>query len=88
MESDPNAKMPFVAPIRAGNLLWLVILAGGFVAVQLYGTPHLRLKYTWNGRDAAPVYYSCDYGGLSFFQLRPSDGRCPLFILAHARKGS
>jgi len=87
MRHNEKGKMPFVAPVRLHNLLWLPIVAGAFAASLIWGTPHLRVKYTWNGRDTSPFYHSCWYWGLSTFQVRPMDGKCPLFVLARTKRG-
>lgn len=77
-------KMPFVVPVRPSNLLWVPVAGLAWAATILWGTPHLRVGYSWNGRAAAPFYQACEYWGVSSFRVRPVDGKCPLVILAHS----
>lgn len=86
LEPDHEAPMPFVAPVRLRNGLWIVVLAGAWLAVTLLGTPHLRVSYRWNGSDRSPVYFACTYWGLASFRTVPADGRCPLVVLARPRR--
>lgn len=85
MQGD-NQKMPFVAPIRPANLIWVFVLAGGWAASQIWGTPHLRVSWEATGRYENPYYRLCHYWGLSMFQIRPLDGRCPVIILSRKRE--
>jgi hypothetical protein len=75
-------KVPFVAPIRLRNLLWLVVLGSAWLAAYQFGTPHLRVRYTWSGPTSFPVYHACTYWGLHSFELVPRHGECPpvLFV--------
>lgn len=75
---------PVVAPIRLRNSLWLFVMGGLWIASQTHGTPHLRVSYRWNGSEKSPHYYACNYWGLTTFRVEPSDGMCPLFVLARA----
>lgn len=77
-----QGKIPFVAPIRPVNLIWIAIVGGVVWAASHYGTPHLRIQYVWSGRSAQPVYHDCFYWGLHPFRLRPSSGECPLVVLS------
>ncbi|MFA5952584.1 MAG: hypothetical protein WC807_20155 [Hyphomicrobium sp.] len=86
MRDDQKGKMPFVAPVRLRNMLWLPVVAGVVATSLIWGTPHVRVQYSWNGLDASPYYHSCRYWGLSTFELRPIDGNCPLFILARTKR--
>lgn len=78
---------PFVAPIRLRNLMWVPVVAGCWAAMELYGTPHLRVRTEWSGRSDAPYYHACDYWGLHEFRVRPSDGVCPMIRLARGAGG-
>jgi hypothetical protein len=75
-------KRPFVAPIRAVNLIWVVVVAGTVWAGYRYGTPHLRIEYVWSGMRSAPVYHACRYWGLHPFRIVPPSGECPAIVLA------
>lgn len=86
MEADKQ-KMPFVAPIRLFNLIWVFVLAGGWTVSLIWGTPHLRVSWEASGRGDSPHYRLCRYWGVSSFQIRPSDGRCPVIILSRKREG-
>jgi len=80
------AKAPFVAPVRAFNMIWLAVVAGVAWAANHCGTPHLRTHYVWSGTRAAPTYHECRYWGLHSFRVRPRNGTCPLFVMAQGRK--
>lgn len=79
-------KVPFVAPVRAINLLWLVIVLTVLWAADRYGTPHLRIEYTWSGSKANPTYHNCAYWGLHSFRIQPASGECPIVVLARPAK--
>lgn len=80
-------EQPFVMPVRLRNLIWVPVLTTIVAAALVFGTPHLRFKYIWNGDERHPVYFECDYVGLHSFTLTPADGKCPVITLAHAPKG-
>jgi hypothetical protein len=84
---SPEDSKPSVAWVRLSNLLWVPILGLAWAAMTVWGTPHLRVSYTWNGRDAAPYYHACEYWGISSFRIRPADGKCPLLVLARSASG-
>ena len=84
MKDSKREAVSFVAPIRPRNLLWIAVLAGAGPMVTLYGTPHLRVRYTYFGKVERPYYETCDYWGIGTFSLRPADGVCPLVVLARA----
>lgn len=86
MEAD-RQRMPFVAPVRAFNLIWVVVLAAGWAAGLVWGTPHLRVSWEASARGDSPHYLLCRYRGVSTFQVRPRDGHCPLILLSRVRKG-
>lgn len=81
-----SERMPATTPIRLRNLLWLPLAGAAWLALEYYGTPHLR--YAWEGFSMgrgpdAPVYFRrCDYVGLHSFRLHPRDGKCPVFMFA------
>lgn len=81
---SPETRMPFVVWVRPGNLLWVPVVGLAWAATALWGTPHLRVSYTWNGRAAAPFYQACEYWGVSSFRVRPVDGKCPLVVLTRS----
>ncbi len=65
----------------------LIKLASLILAVLIfliwYGSPALRVSYTWNGKAYSPYYYRCTYLSLlTGFEPnefpRRGDGRCPL----------
>jgi len=85
-KTDDRERMAFVMPIRPRNLVWIVILACLWGGAEFYGTPHLRIQYTWSGKDERPYYHLCDYWGLSSFRIVPADGVCPLFVLARTKR--
>lgn len=80
------AKAPFVAPVRLVNMLWLPIVLALVWAEHRYGTPHLRVEYTWSGTKAYPTYHDCRYWGLHSFRLNPPAGPCPAILFARASK--
>lgn len=86
METDKQ-KMPFVAPIRPFNLICVLVLAGGWAVNLIWGTPHLRVSWEASGRADNLYYRLCRYWGLTTFQIRPVDGRCPVIILSRKREG-
>jgi len=68
----------------AGLFLWLIVPLGVWLAISLYGTPHVALSYRFhdNGRPHDPrvsrVYVSCDYLGWHGWQTLLADrGTCP-----------
>ena len=71
-----------VAPVRARNLVWVLISGAAYAAASIWGTPHLRIAYRWTGSERFPFYRVCEYWGLARFTLSPSDGRCPVVVLA------
>ena len=75
-------RVPFVAPIRPRNLLWVVVLASLWLAADHYGTPHLLITYSWSGSTARPFYHGCWYWGRHPFRTSPTSGACPLVLLA------
>lgn len=80
-------RVPFVAPLRLRHLVWAPILGSIFVAATVWGTPHLRIRYVWNGNDRAPVYFSCEYWGIDPFSVRNAlGGDCPIVVLARATR--
>jgi len=88
MSDQKRGIVPFVAPVRPRNLLWIAMLGGMWVALEVYGTPHLRVQYTWSGKTDRPYYHVCNYWGLSSFRVHPPNGECPLFVFARTgRKG-
>lgn len=88
MDAHNESCSPFVAPIRLRNLLWVPVLACTWLAATVYGTPHLRVQYSYSGKRETPRYRSCNYWGLSSFRVTPPDGACPLIVLMKTdRKG-
>lgn len=85
---DPVVKPPLVWPVRPRNLIWLPVLGAGVLAAMVFGTPHLRFRYVWNGKADAPLYYSCDYVGLHPFNLQPADGECAVLMLSRGSSGN
>lgn len=79
----PAPKAPFVWPVRPRNFVWVVVVGAVLAAASIFGTPHLRYQYVWNGNPTAPRYFACDYVGLHSFHLEPADGECPVLTLAH-----
>lgn len=79
---EREADIPFVAPVRLRNLLWMPLLGGVVLAGLVFGTPHLRVQYTYRGTYSNPYYLACDYWGLASFRVIPPNGTCPLFVLA------
>lgn len=86
MKADRQG-MPFVAPIRAFNLIWVVVLACGWAVSLIWGTPHLRVSWEASGRVNSPHYLLCRYWGVSAFEVRPRNGRCPVILLSRKREG-
>ena len=85
---ERETRMPFVAPVRLRNLLWIPVLGSIWMAGWVYGTPHLRVQYTYRGTYTRPFYLVCDYWGLTSFRLHPLTGECPVFVLARSRMGA
>lgn len=81
---SPEDSKPSVAWVRPSNLLWVPVVGFIGAATALWGTPHLRVSYSWSSRAAAPFYQACEYWGASSFRVRPADGKCPLVVLAHS----
>lgn len=78
----------FVAPIRLINCLWLIIVGGLWMAANHFGTPHLRIQYTWSGSKSYPTYHACSYWGLHSFRVEGAPLTCPLLVLARASQRS
>lgn len=78
----------WVWPVRPRSMIWLLIVGAVWLAATIYGTPHLRAQYTWNGRDSYPVYYKCWYWGLHSFDTLAFGGHCPLVLLARSTAGA
>lgn len=89
MDSNRSSRdLPFVAPIRLRNLVWLPFVGSVWLATETYGTPHLRAAYSFTGSYSHPYYRRCDYWGLHSFRLIPQDGLCPVVVMARADRRS
>jgi hypothetical protein len=85
MRNEPAKQdAPGVPLIRLKNLLWMPLLAAGWLAIELYGTPHILITYTYRPVAGARYYLSCDYWGVHSFNLKPVDGECPYVLFARA----
>jgi hypothetical protein len=77
----PATKASFVWPVRPHNFIWIAVVGAVLMAASIFGTPHLRYQYVWNGNPDAPRYFACDYVGLHPFHLEPAAGECPTVML-------
>jgi len=74
-----NAKK--VSLFRPMQFIWLgIVVLFGILAV-MFGTPHLRFKYQYEGSRSHPYYLSCQYAGINSQRIIPHDGKCPLVRL-------
>lgn len=71
-------RTPRVPLVRLSQLLWIPILSALWLAVEIYGTPHLRFHYTWSGNPDYKTFHECDYVGLHSQRVHPQGGECPL----------
>lgn len=78
----PNYNTAMRNPIKRDMALIGAIMVLTPVALLWFGSPALRVSYTWNGRENAPRYYECTYLNLmsGFEQIKHSriGGRCPI----------
>lgn len=70
--------------IRFKSLLWVPMLAATWLAVEIYGTPHILTVYTYRQIGASRFYLNCNYWGFHPFTLIPVDGECPFVVFARA----
>lgn len=82
----PKVDVPRVPLIRPKNLLWMPLLAAAWLAIEIYGTPHILTVYTYRPVGTSRVYLSCNYWGFYPFTLKPVDGECPYVVFARASK--
>jgi len=70
--------------IQARNFVWLIGVGFIVLWIILYGTPHLRFKYTYSENsfyyNERYTYHRCDYVGWNSQTIIPRDGKCPLIM--------
>lgn len=77
--------------IRPVYFLWMFVPVFLYVAVLLFGLPHMVWDYRWRGGahygDFAGRHYTfCRYVGVyGVFAHHPSDGRCPFVRWYHPK---
>lgn len=70
-------KVRFLRPIY---FLWFVVPVSGYLALTLFGTPHVAWTRSWHfsGADQARFYTRCTYvGPYGAYTIHfPADGKC------------
>ncbi len=70
------------SPFARSLIAVFTIPTAMLLALIWFGSPAIRIAYTWNGNQYAPYYHRCDYLSLLHGWKRLS-GHCPFFITTH-----
>lgn len=79
-ERGPLPTLPrWIKLISPFNFIWVFAFAGLVSLIELQGTPHLLVSYTYFGSREHKS--SCDYFGLHSQSLSAVNGDCPFIQL-------